>query len=79
MPWRFQKRKRILPGVTLNVSRRGISTSVGPRGAKVNVGRKGIRQTASAPGTGLYATSKPKRFGCLGLLALLVVMIAIAL
>ena len=56
MAWRFQKRIRILPGVSLNLSKGGISTSIGPRGAKVNIGKKGVRATTSIPGTGLSFT-----------------------
>ncbi len=51
--WRFQRRKRILPGVTLNVGKRGLGVSVGRRGAKLNVGRRGVTATVSALGTGL--------------------------
>jgi hypothetical protein len=54
---RFWRRKRILPGVTLNFSKRGVSTSVGVRGAHVTVGRRGIRRTVGIPGTGVYYTS----------------------
>jgi hypothetical protein len=53
MGWRFQRRKRLLPGITLNVGKRGGSVSVGPRGAKVNVGRRGLTATASLLGSGL--------------------------
>jgi hypothetical protein len=51
--WRFQKRKRILPGLTLNVGRRGPSVSAGPRGARVTAGRRGLTATVSLLGTGL--------------------------
>ena len=37
----IRKRKRILPGVNLNISKRGAGLSVGPRGAKVSVGPSG--------------------------------------
>jgi hypothetical protein len=53
MGWRFQRRKRLLPGVSLNVGKRGGSLSLGRRGAKVNVGRRGVTGTLSALGTGL--------------------------
>jgi len=52
MSIRFQKRIKILPGVSLNLSKSGVSISVGPQGAKVNVGRRGVRTTTSAHGTG---------------------------
>jgi len=53
MPFRFQKRVKIAPGVSLNFSKSGVSTSLGPRGAKVNLSSKGVRTTVGIPGTGL--------------------------
>lgn len=53
MGLRFQRRKKILPGVTLNLGKRGGSVSVGPRGAKLNAGARGLTATASLLGTGL--------------------------
>ena len=38
MGFRFYRRKRLLPGVTLNLSRSGPSISLGAKGAKVTVG-----------------------------------------
>ena len=56
MGMRFFRRIKILPGVTLNLSKRGISFSLGPRGAKLTVGTKGSRATVGLPGTGLRYT-----------------------
>ncbi len=53
MGWRFQRRKRLLPGVGVNVGRRGVSVSVGRRGARVTAGRRGVTATLSLVGTGL--------------------------
>ena len=47
---------KIAPGVTLNFSKSGISTSLGVRGAKVTVGPRGVRRTVGLPGTGLFYT-----------------------
>jgi hypothetical protein len=55
---RFQKRLSILPGVRVNLSKSGASTSIGPRGADVNVGRDGITTNAGIPGTGLSYRQK---------------------
>jgi hypothetical protein len=33
MGWRFHRDLNIIPGVRLNVSKSGVSTSVGPHGA----------------------------------------------
>lgn len=68
MGWRFFDRVTLVKGVTLNLSKRGASTSVGPRGARVTVGHGSIRGTVGAPGTGLSYTkqrrlSKPVQDG----------------
>src|SRR5690606_18289118 len=54
----FRKRKKILPGVYLNFSKKGISTTVGPRGANINFGKKGAYLNTGIPGTGLYSRKK---------------------
>jgi Protein of unknown function (DUF4236) len=51
--WRFQRRRSLLPGLTLNVGKRGGSISLGKRGGRLNVGRRGLTATASLLGTGL--------------------------
>lgn len=53
MAIRFQKRIKILPGVRLNISKSGVSTTIGGRGASVNIGKRGIYGNAGIPGTGL--------------------------
>ncbi|MEZ5856286.1 MAG: DUF4236 domain-containing protein [Hyphomicrobiaceae bacterium] len=54
MALRFQKRIKIFPGVYINLSKSGISASLGGRGATVNVGSTGRRMvTLGIPGTGL--------------------------
>jgi hypothetical protein len=50
----------VLPGLTLNVGKRGGSLSLGRRGAKLNLGRRGATATVSLLGTGL---SYAKRLG----------------
>jgi hypothetical protein len=62
MGFRFRKRKKIGPGVTLNLGKRGGSLSFGRRGASVNVGRRGTTATASLLGIGLsYVKRLTKR------------------
>lgn len=51
---RFRRRTKILPGVYLNFSKTGISTTVGPRGANVNLGKQGAFLNTGIPGSGLY-------------------------
>ena len=72
MGFRFQKRISILPGVRINLSKSGVSTSLGPRGADVNIGKDGVTANAGIPGTGLSYRQKVGRGGK-GLAVLLVV------
>ena len=57
MGFRFQKRVRILPGVTLNFSKSGVSTSFGVRGARITKGHGKTRATIGIPGSGLSYTA----------------------
>lgn len=60
MGFRFRKSVRIMPGVRLNLSKSGISTSLGGNGATMNIGSRGTRTTVGVPGTGLsYSTMNP--------------------
>ena len=52
MGFRFSRRIRIAPGIRLNLSKSGVSTSIGGRGAWLTFGRR-PRATISLPGTGL--------------------------
>ena len=45
---------RILPGVYLNITRNGVSTTIGPRGASLNIGKQGVFLNTGIPGTGIY-------------------------
>lgn len=56
MAFRFWRRLKVAPGVTLNLSKSGGSLSFGPRGGKFTVGPRGKRVTAGLPGTGLFYT-----------------------
>jgi uncharacterized protein DUF4236 len=42
-----------MPGIRMNVSKSGVSTSFGTRGAWFTVGPRGTRTTLGIPGTGL--------------------------
>ncbi len=57
MGFRFFRRMKIAPGVSINLSKSGASLSLGPRGAKVTAGPRGVRATAGLPGTGMYYTT----------------------
>jgi len=43
MGWSYRKRIKVIPGLHLNISRRGVSTTVGKRGASVNFSSSGTR------------------------------------
>lgn len=58
MAWNYRKRIKIAPGVHLNFSKNGVSTSIGPKGAKVTFGKNGTYMSTSIPGTGLYSRQK---------------------
>lgn len=59
MGFRFRKRIRIAPGLAINISKSGISTSVGTKGATTNISGKGIKTTVGIPGSGLSWTFGP--------------------
>ena len=53
MGLRFRKRIKIFSGLWLNVSKSGISTSIGGKGLTVNLKDGKSKTTAGIPGTGL--------------------------
>lgn len=60
--FRLHERIRILPGVHVNVSKRGLSLSLGEAGATLNLSKRGTRTTIGLPGTGLsYIENEPWR------------------
>jgi hypothetical protein len=59
MGFRFQKRIKFGKFFTVNLSKSGVSGSVGVKGARVTVGHGKVTKTVGLPGTGLsYRTSK---------------------
>ena len=54
MPFRFHRSIKILPGIKLNISKGGVSTSFGRRGFSINVGKRGVTENVGLPGTGLF-------------------------
>lgn len=53
MGFRFSRRIKVAPGVRLNISNSGVSTSVGRKGAWLTFGSRGTRSTVGVPGTGV--------------------------
>ena len=85
MGFRFQKRFTIAPGIRINLSKTGVSTTVGPRGARVTFGRDKIRTTLGIPNTGLSHTeihggsNGPPLVSGIAALAILVAIIVLVL
>jgi Protein of unknown function (DUF4236) len=53
MGLRFRKTIKLFPGIRLNLSKSGISTSIGVPGATINIGKRGTRGTVGIPSTGI--------------------------
>ena len=74
--FRFRKTFSILPGVRINLSKTGVSSSLGGHGATVNVGKNGPMVTLGVPGTGLsYRTP----LGTTLLVGLILVAVAVGI
>ena len=58
MAWNFRRRVKIIPGVHLNFSKSGISTSIGVKGAGMTFGSSGTYLNTSIPGLGIYNREK---------------------
>lgn len=61
MGFRFRKIVPLLPWLRLNVSKSGVSASIGPHGADLNIGPNGVRGTVGIPGTGLSYSQRLDR------------------
>lgn len=55
---RFRRKAKIFPGVFLNFSKSGISTTLGVPGASVNLGKQGAYLNTGILGTGIYDRQK---------------------
>jgi hypothetical protein len=53
---RFRRSIRILPGIRVNLGKRGASLSIGAKGAHVTIGHGKVRETIGLPGTGVSFT-----------------------
>jgi hypothetical protein len=56
--FRFRRSFRLFPGLRINLSKSGVSTSVGRRGLWFTIGPRGTRETIGIPGTGLSYTEQ---------------------
>jgi hypothetical protein len=53
MAFRFRRSVKLMPGVRVNVGKRGMSVSAGVRGASVTMGQRGVYGNVGLPGTGM--------------------------
>src|SRR5687767_1956955 len=58
MAWSYRRRIKIIPGVHLNLSKSGISASIGVKGASLTLGKQGTYLNSSIPGLGIYNRQK---------------------
>ncbi len=59
MPLRFRKTVKVGPVVKMNLSKGGVSFTIGKKGYHINIGKRGVRQTVGIPGTGISYTTTP--------------------
>ncbi len=78
MGFRFRKIISVVPGVKVNLSKSGASTSIGGHGATVNVGTSGKRTvTLGVPGTGM-SYQLPLNASAVALLIVAVLILGVA-
>ena len=62
MGTRFRKSKQILPGVKLNVTKKGIGVSVGGKAGGISINSQGdVTKRASIPGTGISFVDRKRK------------------
>lgn len=54
MSWRFRKTFKVIPGVKLNLTARGLSATLGGSPFSVNIGPGGVYRNVRIPGTGVW-------------------------
>ena len=58
MAWSYRKRIKVIPGIYLNLSKSGISTSIGVKGASMTFGKPGTYLNTCLPSLGVYNRHK---------------------
>lgn len=58
MNWRIRRSVKLFPGVRLNFTGGGLSTTIGVRGASINIGKSGAYLNLGLPGTGISYREK---------------------
>ena len=79
MGLRFRKYISIIPGIRLNLSKSGVSASLGKPGATLNFSSRGTRATVGLPGTGVSYSeaSRPGQAGSRWVLWLVLALLAV--
>lgn len=78
MGFRYRKSLRLIPGVRLNVTGKGLSSaSFGKPGSTLNMGRGGIQSTVGLPGSGMSYASKRSGKSALFLGLLIAALVAL--
>jgi hypothetical protein len=57
MPVRIRKTFTLFPGVKVNMSKGGMSITVGRKGLHLNFSKRGVRETVGVPGSGISESS----------------------
>ena len=57
MPVRIRRTFTLFPGVKVNLSKGGMSITVGTKGFHLNFSKRGVRQTVGLPGSGISESS----------------------
>jgi hypothetical protein len=55
---RFRKSIKIAPGLKINISKSGVSTTIGGKGLSTNIGKNGAYLNTGIPGTGVSSRHK---------------------
>lgn len=63
MALRFSRRITLIPGVRLNIGKKGVSLSAGPRGSSISTGRRGTHVNIGLPGTGISIRNRLDTIG----------------
>ncbi len=66
MGLRFRKILKVIPGVRINLAKKGASLSVGGKGLTYNIGRRGTRSTVGLPGSGVSWSTYKRSSGGIG-------------
>jgi hypothetical protein len=73
MKFKFRKSKKLLPGLKVNVTNKGISANIGGKRTNLGVGKRGTFLNTSIPKTGISGRQKMGS-GCSTIIASVLVL-----